>query len=300
MHQTTCLSGKRGPNKRGLRAAAMRGHAVRPDENETHTFSAHFDDEGVWFYQAYNDGIADWAAEHGTLGGPIFNPTRMTWIKPSFAWMLYRCGYTAKHSQERVLKLKLPHSVVASLLQECSCTHGGGGAKGRIQWDPARDLYSSEGKGSSTVPRKMLRERAIQIGLSRELSERFARSVLAVIDMSALARRVGDAHRSKDVHAAMENLRAELPTERPYMPRCAPRELVRLRLIRAEPEELEQVQAAASAAVGTASAAVAAASGAADAAGRQAAQVEPSDEVVAVPKANPNSGVGARAIALVS
>ena len=64
--------------------------------------------------------------EHGTLGGPLFNPTRMTWIKPSFAWMLYRCGYSAKHSQERVLKLKLPHSEMASLLQECACTHGGG------------------------------------------------------------------------------------------------------------------------------------------------------------------------------
>uniref|UniRef100_A0A0D3KU39 DUF4291 domain-containing protein n=1 Tax=Emiliania huxleyi (strain CCMP1516) TaxID=280463 RepID=A0A0D3KU39_EMIH1 len=152
--------------------------------------SAEYDDEGVWVYQAYNEGIADWAVEHGTLGGPLFNTTRMTWIKPSFAWMLYRCGYSAKHGQERVLKLKLPHSEVASLLEACACTHGGGGSKGRVQWDPARCLYSSEGKGKSTEPRKMLRERAIQIGLSRELSERFARSILAVVDVSALARRV--------------------------------------------------------------------------------------------------------------
>ena len=225
--------GKRGPNKRSQRAAAMREHAVRPNENETYTLSAEYDDEGVWFYQAYNDCIADWAVNHGTLGGPLFNPTRMTWIKPSFAWMLYRCGYTAKHGQERVLKLKVPHSEVASLLEACACTHGGGGSKGRIQWDPARDLYSSEGK--STEPRKLLRERAIQIGLSRELSERFARSILAVVDVSALARRVGDAHQSKDVRDAMEVIRAELPTERPYVPRCLPSELVRLRLM--EPEE---------------------------------------------------------------
>ena len=33
----------------------------------------------------------------------------MTWIKPSFAWMLYRCGYGRKHAQSRVLKLK-PHA----------------------------------------------------------------------------------------------------------------------------------------------------------------------------------------------
>ena len=232
------MSGKRGPSKRSQRAAAVRAHALRADDTSAYTLSAEYDDEGVWFYQAYNEGIADWAVEHGTLGGPLFNTTRMTWIKPSFAWMLYRCGYSAKHGQERVLKLKLPHSEVASLLEACACTHGGGGSKGRVQWDPARDLYSSEGKGKSTEPRKMLRERAIQIGLSRELSERFARSILAVVDVSALARRVGDAHQSKDVRAAMEVLRANLPTERPYMPRCIAKDLVRLRLMQPEEQKL--------------------------------------------------------------
>ena len=259
------MSGKRGPNKQGLRAAALREHAVRPNENETYTFMVESDDEGVWFYQAYNDDIADWAVEHGTLGGPLFNPTRMTWIKPSFAWMLYRCGYSLKHSQERVLKLKLPHTEVALLLQECACTHGGGGAKGRIQWDPARDLYSSEGKGKSTEPRKMLRERAIQIGLSRELSERFTRSILAVVDVSVLARRVGDAHRSEDVHAAMGMLRTELPAESPYMPRCTVQELVRLRLMKAQPVGQEQMQVSSSATVSTTSAPAVAATGATDA-----------------------------------
>ena len=73
----------------------VREHAWRADD--TYTLSAEYDDEGVWCYQAYNEGIADWAVEHGTLGGPLFNTTRMTWIKPSFAWMLYRCGYSAKH-----------------------------------------------------------------------------------------------------------------------------------------------------------------------------------------------------------
>ena len=302
--RTRHMSGKRGTHKASLRAAAMREHAVRPDENETYTFLAESDEEGVWFYQAYNDGIADWAVEHGILGGPLFNPTRMTWIKPSFAWMLYRCGYATKHSQERVLKLKLPHSEVASLLQECACTHGGGGAKGRIQWDPARDLYSSEGRGNSTEPRKMLRERAIQIGLSRELSERFARSILAIVDVSALARRVGDAHRSSgDVRAAMEVLRAELPTERPYMPRCAPHELVRLRLIRAEEQAEEQAPASSSAALGAVSASAAAASGAVEPAARPTAErtepmVEPSvgKEAAVAPESKRQRSWGERSL----
>ena len=76
-------------------------------------FEADFDDEGVYFYQAYSHNIANWAMEHQKLGGPEFNPTRMTWIKPSLAWVLYRSGYARKRNQERILKVKLSHEVVA-------------------------------------------------------------------------------------------------------------------------------------------------------------------------------------------
>jgi hypothetical protein len=89
------------------------------------------------------------AAQHSTQ-------TRMTWIKPSFAWMLYRAGYGRKTGQTRILKLKLPHAAVAELLSACECKHGGGGSKGRVQWDPSRDLMSSDGKGNATEPRRML------------------------------------------------------------------------------------------------------------------------------------------------
>lgn len=54
---------------------------------------AEWDDEGVFFYQAYSDAIADWALENQRFGGPHFKTKQMTWIKPSFAWMLYRSGY---------------------------------------------------------------------------------------------------------------------------------------------------------------------------------------------------------------
>ena len=89
--------------------------------------------------------------------GPKFNPARMTWIKPSFAWVLYRSGYGSKHNQERILKIKLPHHAVGHILSQCKCGHGSGGGVGRVQWDPARDIMTSEEKGKQ--PRKMLRER---------------------------------------------------------------------------------------------------------------------------------------------
>jgi phosphopantetheine adenylyltransferase len=212
----------------GYVSAALPSEAGASSVAPLHTFKGEWDEEGVWFYQAYNDAIASWAVAHQTLGGPAFNASRMTWIKPSFAWVLYRAGYGRKHSQERILKIKLPHAAVSSLLSRCACKHGGGGAKGRVQWDPARDLFTCEDKGRA--PRRMLRERAIQIGLSGDLSERFVASIIAVTDVTELAHRVGAAHAAKDVAAAMAALAPELPAEREYLPRCEPAELVRLQM----------------------------------------------------------------------
>ena len=207
--------------------------AYAPSEEGVFTFNGEWDEEGVSFYQAFHDGIADWAVENQRFGGPHFNPTRMTWIKPSFAWVLYRAGYGRKHSQERILKVKLPHAVVAELLSGCACKHGGGGTKGRVQWDPARDLLTSEDGGKQ--PRKMLRERAIQIGLSRELSEKYVAGTISITDVTELSHKIGDAHGSKDekkVKAAMEPLLPLLPKERPYMPALSKEELVRLQMAR--------------------------------------------------------------------
>ena len=85
-------------------------------------FRGEWDSEGVYVYQAYKDEIADWALEHQAFGGPAWKPTRMTWIKPSFAWMLYRSGYGYKPGQTRVLKIKLSHATIAFLLSQCKCT----------------------------------------------------------------------------------------------------------------------------------------------------------------------------------
>ncbi|CAE7309541.1 PAO [Symbiodinium natans] len=190
-------------------------------------FRSQWDDEGVYFYQAYNDEIAEWAVQHQQFGGPRFNPTRMTWIKPSFAWVLYRSGYGHKHNQTRILKVKLSHASVAELLQHCQCKTGGGGSKGRVQWDPERDLMSGDGK----APRQMLRRRAIQIGLKGSLSELYVKSVIGIEDVTALAHRVHAAHTAADSKLAMSQLLPDLPAERPYVPCCPEPVLQRLRML---------------------------------------------------------------------
>jgi len=68
---------------------------------------AAFSRETVRVYQAYRPEIAQAALEAGTFVPP-FSMTRITWIKPSFNWTVYRCGFVRKAGQEMVLGLLFP------------------------------------------------------------------------------------------------------------------------------------------------------------------------------------------------
>ena len=67
---------------------------------------ARYDSETVRVYQAYRSEIADAAMAAGRFVPP-FSLDRMTWIKPSFLWMMYRCGWATKPGQERVLAVDI-------------------------------------------------------------------------------------------------------------------------------------------------------------------------------------------------
>lgn len=67
---------------------------------------ASYTDETIRVYQAYNRIIANEAVERGTFGSS-FKMDRMTWIKPSFLWMMYRCGWATKENQECVLAIDI-------------------------------------------------------------------------------------------------------------------------------------------------------------------------------------------------
>ena len=75
-------------------------------EEQERKIYAKYDDKTIRVYQAYNNKIADEAIKLGTFG-KNFSLTRMTWIKPSFLWMMYRCGWAEKENQERVLAIDI-------------------------------------------------------------------------------------------------------------------------------------------------------------------------------------------------
>jgi hypothetical protein len=200
--------------------------------NQVQVIEAEYDDEGIYVYQAYNDTIANFAVEHNYLGGPEFKTTRMTWIKPSFAWMLYRSNYaklgdkTNSKNQRRILKIKLSHETFADLLSCCACGDNSGGKKARVQWDPARNLFEA---GKDNVPQKLLRSRAIQIGLSHEFSKKYVENIMSIEDVTTLAHAVGHAHKTKPPNKSITKSTVVkqqmdllvLPIEKPYMPHCS-------------------------------------------------------------------------------
>ena len=73
----------------------------------------------ITVYQAYNTAIAKAAVTHQRLdASPKFRTTRMTWIKPSWAWMLYRAGYSYKDpGQARILALRMRRGDFLGLLE---------------------------------------------------------------------------------------------------------------------------------------------------------------------------------------
>lgn len=110
---------------------------------------AQYDDESIVVYQAYRPSIGRFAAAHGYFGEG-FSLGRMTWIKPGFLWMMYRCGWATKVDQEAVLAIWLKRSAFEEVLCQAvlSTFHPGLWATHeewrrdvscspvRLQWDP--------------------------------------------------------------------------------------------------------------------------------------------------------------------
>ena len=70
-----------------------------PSERE---IRADYDRDTIVIYQAYSPAIADAALKAGRFVPP-FSFHRMTWIKPSFLWLMHRSNWGQKSGQERVL-----------------------------------------------------------------------------------------------------------------------------------------------------------------------------------------------------
>ncbi|WP_203917579.1 DUF4291 domain-containing protein [Rugosimonospora africana] len=175
------------------------------------TYSA----ESITVYQAYSPEIAEPALAAGRFVPP-FKRDRMTWVKPSFLWMMYRCGWASKPGQERVLAIEITRGGFEWALARAALSHYDPAqhrdhqdwsqrvkdSPVRIQWDPERSLHLAA-----------LPYRSLQVGLSGEAVDRYVGEwTVAVTDVTSTARAIYQHLRVGDEEVA----RSLLPTERPY------------------------------------------------------------------------------------
>lgn len=176
-----------------------------------------FDSASIRVYQAYSDGIADAALARGAFVCPPFSLARMTWIKPSFLWMMYRSGWGFKDSgQKRILAVDISRSgfekalgqaVISHYIPDAAYTHDQwrkdlDKSSVRIQWDPERDLNSSP-----------LNQRSIQIGLRGAAIQQYVFDwIISITEVTPLAHEIFHLVRDKKYDQA-QNL---LPKEQVY------------------------------------------------------------------------------------
>jgi hypothetical protein len=181
----------------------------------TRLVRASFTDRDITVYQAYSPQIADAAVAAGTFVAP-FKRDRMTWVKPSFLWMMHRSGWAAKPGQERVLAVQITRDGFEWALAHAALSHYEPGTYDsqqqwaerkqaspvRVQWDPDRSI--------TLAP---LSHRAIQVGLSGDAITRYlSQWITGITDITPLAERV---HRYV-ISGDLDTARAELPAEHVY------------------------------------------------------------------------------------
>ena len=174
---------------------------------------AQYDDESVVVYQAYRPSIGRFAAEHGYFGGE-FSLGRMSWIKPNFLWMMYRCGWATKEGQEIVLAIWLARSAFDEILAQAGPSSfdstrykdheawqaAVASSEVRLQWDPDHDPHG-----------KPVERRAVQLGLRGGVLVRYAREwILRIEDITPFVREQHEALKRSGTAALT------MPIERVY------------------------------------------------------------------------------------
>lgn len=198
-------------------APTPRGGAPEPSTTTpARQVRAVFDDETITVYQAYSAAIAVPAAVSGTFAATPFKLDRMTWIKPSFLWMMYRSGWATKPGQEHVLAIRTTRAGFEEALSLACLSHFDAEvypdhatwaerkevSPVRVQWDPER-----------SITLEPLPWRSLQVGLSGSAAHNYAKNWIVQID--DITERVHDIHHAV-VAGQHDTARAKLPTEQPY------------------------------------------------------------------------------------
>ena len=164
-------------------------------------------------YQAYSADIAAEAVQLGTFGSK-FKMDKMTWIKPSFLWMMYRSGWGTKENQEHILSIDIPREKFDYLVKNAVLSTYNEAIYGsreewkvlihnsdiRCQWDPERDVYGNP-----------LDYRSIQIGIRGKALKEYVNEW--IIELTDITEYVVSLREKKNLGQDISKL---LPNEQVY------------------------------------------------------------------------------------
>ncbi|MET8826277.1 DUF4291 domain-containing protein [Streptomyces sp. NPDC004610] len=175
-----------------------------------HQIRADYDARTIVVYQAYSPAIADAALRAGRFVAP-FSFHRMTWIKPSFLWLMHRSNWARKPGQERVLAVRITREGWEDALSQAVLTTADPAAVAQaavhVQWDPERSP-----RGAA------LNHYSIQVGIGRHLIRTFTDDwITDLTDLTAQVRKASTLIRTGHAGKA----RRLFPEERAYaLPRA--------------------------------------------------------------------------------
>ncbi|MEN8220263.1 MAG: DUF4291 domain-containing protein [Pseudomonadota bacterium] len=175
---------------------------------------ANYDRDTIVMYQAYSSNIADLAIKKQKFVKP-FSFNRMTWIKPSFLWLMHRSNWGKKSGQERILAVHITRTGWEKALSQGVLTspektvHTSGKhweqeftkATVHIQWDTERSQ-----RGAA------LQHFSIQVGLSRHIIKEFVDEwIVKIEDITPLVHKL-----NKLKTEGNKNFSKYIPSEKIY------------------------------------------------------------------------------------
>lgn len=157
---------------------------------------AYYNREHIRVYQAYNKQIAEQAVSLQTFGNN-FSLNRMTWIKPSFLWLMYRSNWGTKKNQEYILALDIYREAFDSLLERAVLTSPEEHNSGSWEKDFKETTVYCQWDNDRSISGKALNRYAIQIGIKSDILKDFISSgIYKITDLTPSVKKWNEQRKS--------------------------------------------------------------------------------------------------------
>ncbi len=166
----------------------------------------------IRIYQAYNPSIANEAVKLQNFGNN-FNVKRMTWIKSSFLWLMYRSNWGTKKNQECILAIDVHRDFFDRMLEKAILTSPDSIMFDGNEWEKRfknTDVYC-QWDSDRSLGGNPLNRAAIQIGIKGEaISDFLDNGIYKIEDLTPTVRKWNERRKKRKLSIF------ELPAEKIY------------------------------------------------------------------------------------